>query len=241
MKKAFSLLIVLLMVCLCACNVPQSNSAETTVPTMSPEANTEASVLPETQPPETAPADTSTATEPQPTEPSTTAPAELTELPLPSETVEFSFLSGAGGWWTSLILHTDGSFVGSFHDSEMGDIGEGYPHGSVYVCNFSGRFIAFEQINDYAYKMTLTDVSTEHQTGEEWIEDDIRYVAYDPYGIEEGTEFILYLPDTPLSEVPEEFLTWWPYRYDQSTEPKENLSCYGILNVATNYGFFYLE
>ena len=90
MKKSFSLLIVLLMVCLCACNVPQSNSAETTVPTMSPETNTETSVLPETQLAETVPADTSTATEPQPTEPSTTAPTELTELPLPSETVEFS-------------------------------------------------------------------------------------------------------------------------------------------------------
>ena len=64
-------------------------------------------------------------------------------------------------------------------------------------------------------------------------------MASDPYGLEEGTEFILYLPDTPISEVPEEFLIWWPYLFEHDTDPFDTLSCYGILNVAMGYGFFY--
>lgn len=185
------------------------------------------------------------------TNPPTTAAADTKEasmavesaalLPIPGRSADFSFLSGAGGWRTRMLLNADGSFTGVFHDSEMGEVGEGYSKGSVYVCSFSGKFTDIERIHDYAYRMNLYHVETERQPGETWIEDDIRYVAHDPYGIEEGETFIFYLPDTPLSEVPEAFLIWWPYRYDQNAENRETLSCYGILNKTTDYGFFYAE
>jgi hypothetical protein len=100
------------------------------------------------------------------------------------------------------------------------------------------QFNNIEKINEYSYKMTLAEIATEKNTGEEWIEDEIRYIASDPYGIDGGTDFILYLPNTPITEVSEEFLSWWPYRYGQQSDPKETLSCYGILNVATQNGFF---
>lgn len=164
--------------------------------------------------------------------------AESALLPLPGETTVFSFLSGAGGWSTDLILNHDGSFTGFFHDSELGEMGEDYPNGTVYICSFWGKFTDVEQINDHAYKMHLPEVSTQNPEGEEWITNGVRYVTHIPYGLEEGTEFVLYLPDTPISEVPEESLIWWPYLYSQNEEPKETLSCYGILNTATNYGFF---
>lgn len=181
--------------------------------------------------------------------PTTTLPPETTVspvseamvLPVPQEETQFAFLSGAGGWSTVMYLNSDGTFTGSFQDSEMGDRGEGYPNGSVYTCAFTGRFIEVAQISEYAYRMILSDVQLAQEPGEEWIKDEIRYVAATPYGIEEGTEFIFYLPDTPLDELPEDFLSWWPYRYEQSENAKDTLSCYGILNVATNYGFFYAE
>lgn len=172
---------------------------------------------------------------------------EEMQLPLPQEDLEFSFLSGAGAWRTIITLKSDGTFNGWYLDSEMGEIGEDYPKGSAYTCNFFGKFDNIEKINEYSYKMTLTNIKTEKTVGEEWIENDIRYVASEPFGLndpidnKECTEFIFYLPDTPVEQVPEEFLTWWPYRYSQETYLKTTLSCYGILNVTTNYGFFTAE
>lgn len=169
---------------------------------------------------------------------------EVESLPLPQDSTEFSFLSGAGAWRTLITLNRDGTFTGYYLDSEMGEIGAGYPNGSAYTSTFSGKFDNIEKINEYSYKMTLIDVKTEKTVGEEWIEDEIRYIATQPYGLNDpinnqsSTEFILYLPNTPIDKVPEEFLTWWPYRYTQETAPKTTLSCYGILNVTTNYGFF---
>lgn len=228
---------------------PTEAPTETAPPATQPEASTEAPTLPESQPTESAPEPTettpepteSTEAEPEPTKPAETVPEALTVLPLPAETVQFSFLSGAGGWSTELVLNQDGSFTGQYHDSEMGDIGEDYPYGSIYVCSFAGEFVDFEKLSEYAYKMNLTNLTTENATGEEWIEEEIRYVASDPYGLEEGTEFILYLPDTPISEVPEEFLIWWPYLFEHDADPFDTLSCYGILNVKMGYGFFYMQ
>ena len=51
-------------------------------------------------------------------------------------------------------------------------------------------------------------------------------------------ELIFYTPKAPIEDLPDYFLSWWPRRYDQNTDPKETLSCYGILNVATYDGFF---
>ena len=179
--------------------------------------------------------------EPTPTQP---APAEAELLPLPKESMEFAFLSGAGGWRTVMTLNRDGTFSGLYTDSEMGEIGKSYPKGSVYVCDFSGKFGEIEKINEYSFRLILTDISTANAVGEEWIEDEIRYVAADPNGLndpltgQDCTEFILYLPDTPLDSVSEDFLFWWPLKYSQDTVPVTTLSCFGILNVTTSDGFF---
>ncbi len=159
-------------------------------------------------------------------------------LPLSQKKMEFMFLSGAGGWRTSITLNVDGSFIGEYSDSEMGSNTEAYPNGSVYISTFSGDFVNIEKINDHSYRMKISKLVVEKTIGEEWIEDGIRYIASEPYGLEQGKDFILYLPDTPIDMVPEEFLTWWPYRYEQKDSPRETLDCYGILNVTTGYGFF---
>ena len=163
---------------------------------------------------------------------------EIKNLPLPQENMLFSFLSGAGGWMTEMYLNSDGTFSGVYTDSELGSTGEGYPKGTYYVSDFSGRFINFEKINEYSYRMEIADVQVMNTPGQEWIDDSTLFIASEPYGIEEGKEFILYLPDTPVSEMNEEFLMWWPYRFDEGADAKNTLSCYGILNVDTNYGFF---
>ena len=42
--------------------------------------------------------------------------------------LECWFGSGAGAWSTTLTIHEDGSFFGVYRDSDMGDIGDGYPN-----------------------------------------------------------------------------------------------------------------
>lgn len=222
MKKFLCIIFTIMILCLSACNTQPSSSANSTI----------------TNPPST------TATSSTENSTAEAIPLQNTQLPLPNDGMEFSFLSGAGGWRSLITLNRDGSFTGFFLDSEMGDVGEGYPNGSAYICEFSGKFANIEKIDEYSYKMTLAEVTTEKPIGEEWIEEDIRYVASEPHGLYDSTtgqpctEFIFYLPDTPIDQLSEEFLTWWPYRYDQDGEAKTTLSCYGILNVATNFGFF---
>jgi len=158
---------------------------------------------------------------------------------LPFDTsMYFCFSSGAGGWGTEIDLNPDGSFSGHYHDSNMGETGEGYPGGTVYFCSFSGKFDNITQVNAYTYSLNLKNITIDNPVGEETIEDDILWIASEPYGLEDGKEFLLYTPETPLSELSEEFLSWWPGRYDSDHASKKTLSYYGLYNVKMEYGFF---
>ena len=161
-------------------------------------------------------------------------------LPFADYYMEFTFHSGAGAWRTSLSVLSDGTFYGLYHDSEAGAVGDDHPRGSAVVCEFEGKFVDIEKVDEHSYKMRISELITKNEVGEIWIEDDIQYIASEPHGLAGGEEFVFYLPDTPLDSVSEEFLTWWPYRGEMSKDKviDETLSCYGILNVATDHGFF---
>lgn len=159
------------------------------------------------------------------------------DTPMPfDEKISFRFLSGAGAWTTEMTLAPDGSFFGHFHDSSMSEMGAGYPHGTVYLCDFEGRFLNLKQESDTSYALKLVQLKTKKKVGESWIEDKIRYVVSDPYGFDGDKKFTLYLPKTPTKTLPEAFLSWWPLRYEE-TRP-ETLSVYGIYNQAGEAGFF---
>ena len=120
----------------------------------------------------------------------------------------FFFSSGAGGWATEIFLQEDGSFTGDFHDSEMGDSGEGYPYGTIYVCSFKGKFTDAEQISPFSWSLKLEELIQEGKEGDETIEEEIRYVVSTPYGFEDCEEFILYVPGAPVGEMDEDCLMW---------------------------------
>lgn len=150
----------------------------------------------------------------------------------------FVFASGAGAWGTLVTLEADGSFAGGYNDSDMGDSGEGYPHGKHYYCEFQGRFGNFKQIDENTFSMTLEELTFEPEAGVEEIRDEILYVGSEPYGLESGKEFVLYLPQASVLDLPEEFLSWWPNRYEWDGETQKALGCYGFLNQETGAGFF---
>lgn len=145
----------------------------------------------------------------------------------------FWFLSGAGGWSTELHIEEDGSFFGLYHDSDMGMTGEGYPNGTEYICNFTGKFTTPKKVNSYTYSMKIEYMEQEKTEGEEYYEDGVKYVVSTPYGLDSADEILIYLPDAPIAELPEEFLSWAFYGEPET----ETLECYGIYNVSGEEGF----
>lgn len=126
---------------------------------------------------------------------------------------EYTFTSGAGGWGTGLKIGTDGYFEGQYHDSNMGETGDGYPKGTVYYCNFSGKFSEPEPVNEYTYKVSLEQFSVADQTGVEYIENEIKYIASDPYGFDGPNEYYIYLPGIPSSMMPQAAFDWMSRLY----------------------------
>ena len=95
----------------------------------------------------------------------------------------FEFCSGAGGWSTDFEIEKDGSFKGSYHDSDMGDTGDDYENGTMYLCSFSGKFTDLTNINDYTYQMKMENLTYDETPGKEEIADGVKYIYTDVYGL----------------------------------------------------------
>ena len=148
---------------------------------------------------------------------------------------DFIFTSGAGAWQTQLTVREDGSFSGQYIDSDMGDTGEKYPNGTTYICDFDGKFSVIEKMDECTYSIKLDELNTARNPGEEYYENDIRYICSEPYGFENADEFIIFLPGKAMSDIPEEFKIWLNAFMDVSST--ETLPYYGIYNVNGQAGF----
>lgn len=146
----------------------------------------------------------------------------------------FTFSSGAGAWSTELNLENDGTFSGQYHDSDMGDSSTEYPNGTVYICNFTGKFTAPVQINDYTYSMKLDNLQVEGNPGEEYYENNQRFVYSEPYGLENANELLIYSPGSPISELPEDLTMW--LNTILTSDDKE-LPCFVIFSVNDQSAF----
>ena len=235
MKKLIAMLILLAMtVMLFACGAKPEEPADNDEPEVS---DTKSADIPDSDAIDTEAADTDEVVTPPITE------YEEGEVIPVKDGTEFYFSSGAGGWGSMFTLNSDGSFEGSYSDNEMSEAGEDYPNGTVYTSVFKGKFTDIEKLNDYSYSMTLEYVETQKPAGEEWIEDDMRFVAAEALGLS-GKEFVLYLPQTPAVETNTDFLTWWRGYYERAdengeiTDPTVTLGCYAIRNTTDNFGFF---
>ena len=149
--------------------------------------------------------------------------------------VGFELSSGVGAWSTELFFGEDGTFRGGDHDSDMGDTGEGYPYGTVYGCLFTGHLSVAGVVNESTWLLKIDSIAPDEGQLPEVVEDGIRYITTGPAGLEDTTELMLYLPGTPLAELPEEFVIWT--RLQGLPEETETLPCYGIYNAAQEAGF----
>lgn len=154
--------------------------------------------------------------------------------------INFTFLSGAGGWSTELTVAEDGMFSGTYHDSEMGSYTEDYPNGTYYYCSFHGKFTEPVQQSEYIYSTTIESISYDNPVGTEEIKDGIRYIYSDAYGLDNPKEILIYLPGIPIEELPEGYLSWvasnWRMDYE-FTLNNTTLPFYGLYNVIEEQGF----
>ena len=140
---------------------------------------------------------------------------------------EFIFTSGAGGWMTALNIADDGTFTGEYYDSNNDEI---------YICNFSGRFSKPKKINDYMYSMNLESLTQEGTPGEIYYENDFKYIVSEPYGLDNADQFYIYLPGTPIADLPDGFLSWAHLGNPPICETTPS-DYYGIYNVGGEQGF----
>ena len=155
----------------------------------------------------------------------------------------FEFCSGAGGWSIDFEIEKDGSFTGMYHDSDMGDAGEGYENGTIYYCSFSGDFTDLTKINDYTYEMKMVDISYANTPGEEEIVDNVKYIYTDVYGLDGTDTFKVYLPGAPVSELSEEVYFWvqsanHPANDDSEDQTADKLTIPIIVNEEMQYGIY---
>jgi len=146
----------------------------------------------------------------------------------------FDFASGVGGWGTELIVGENGTFTGNYHDSEMGETGEGYPDGTVYGCSFHGQFTEPEMKDEYSWTVKIAVELDEGQVPEA-IEDAIRYVTSAPYGVEKAQTVTIFLPGTPVERLPEGFVIW-SHLEDIAPDAK-TIPYYAIWSEADEAGF----
>ena len=149
---------------------------------------------------------------------------------------EYDFSSGAGGWGTYLTVKSDGTFEGTYHDSDMGDMGDGYPNGTVYLSNFTGRFKNPVMESNGNYLVEL-DYLNYDKLGDVEFEDGVRYCYTSPYGIEGTDLFEIYVTGTPLTSLPEEYVDWVAMPRAWGDDRPDNLPFNGIYNVMRQEGF----
>ena len=147
---------------------------------------------------------------------------------------KFVHSSGAGGWATELYLNDDGTFTGQYHDSDLGYTGEGYPNGTVYITNFTGKFTEPQVVNEYTYSMEVEYIELEMEPGQEYYEDGTRYVTCGVSELSDAGELLVYLPGARKEALPEGFISWTNYG-DFGVEL--DFRCYGIYNQEQERAF----
>ncbi len=159
--------------------------------------------------------------------------------------LEFFFCSGAGGWWTQMYIHEDGTFDGYYVDSNWGITDEDYPNGQVSYSEFYGSFTELAQVDDYTYQVRIDSIEYPKGKGSEII-DGVLYDYGEAYGLQGGENFYIYLPGKRYQELPEDFRLWvnghyhWAWNGDIEAADAI-LPFYGFFNVEQGCGFYSYE
>ena len=121
-------------------------------------------------------------------------------------TEPFNTTNLTGGWSTQMKISKDGNIIGKYRDTNWWYTGPSHPKGQIFISDFTGKFNNLVKVNDYEYKMTLTNLNYA-KAGETKFVNGVKIDTSVPRGIADekspGKEFNLYLPGRPVKDLPE--------------------------------------
>ncbi|MBR3509925.1 MAG: M56 family metallopeptidase [Lachnospiraceae bacterium] len=137
----------------------------------------------------------------------------------------------------SLTMEEGGSFTGT-------DVSNGNGNPQTQICEFTGQIANLRKVNDLQYVFSVEDLSYP-DPDQITKQNGTQFVTVKPFGMEEGDEFLLYLPGYPVTNLPSLIIqsledagqpTWYQYSY-------EILPCYVLWNLEKDsvYTSFYVN
>ncbi len=115
----------------------------------------------------------------------------------------FTYESATVDGITTVTMGANGTFTGQYTDSKPLQSDKTYPKGTIYLCNFSGRFKNVAEVDALTYTMEIDSLATSALAGKEVVKDGIRYISTKPYGFENADQFDLFLPGSYTEDMPD--------------------------------------
>jgi len=134
----------------------------------------------------------------------------------------WSFSSGAGAWSTELCINPDGTFYGYYHDFNSTELYESF---------FNGKFANIQKNGSHSYSMVVSELKVNGIIGSQYLQEDMRHIITDSYGISEGDIFNVFIPGADKSLLSENQLSWLHGVVD------DPLSSYALCNMTEGYAF----
>lgn len=150
---------------------------------------------------------------------------------------EYGFSSGAGGWGTSLTVHEDGTFSGTYIDTDMGGGGSEYPRGTRSQSEFSGKFVSAKKNDDdtYILQCDTEGLKIKGTVGDSYDENGAKVTITEPYGMSPCGKFTLYPKGYEVSRLSDE-MKGWGAGYFRSDNPVSNLPGPALVNETSGAG-----
>lgn len=150
----------------------------------------------------------------------------------------FLHYSGVGAWDVTMTVEKNGGFTVDSHDSDMGEVGPGYPDGTVYFGCLSGRIGAVTKAGEFMYRAKIKNIENETLEAER-IEDGIRYVDERLHGPVEGEDCYIYLPGQAMKDIPEDCADWISIRWSNVINNKAAIPF--VVVYFPNSGYVFID
>ena len=147
------------------------------------------------------------------------------------------FWTGHGGWYEKFCIEKDGSFFGIFLDTNMGENAPEYEYGTQYNSIYFGQLDNITKIDDYTYAVELKHINYDYEIDSQMIVDKVLNIYTESYFWSDAKILMIYLPGTPINELPDWAYGWIEKDVMGNTELTDIcIANAADINAALDYG-----